>query len=293
MARKKLIKRRQNRSLALDIVLNLILLLFACFMALPFVYAICQAFKPMEELFLYPPRFLPKRVTFHNFHDLLGALSSSDVPFLRYVVNSLVVSVSTVALTIVVSAMGAYAIAKLRPSGGRTIMALVIAALMFSPQVTMIPSYMVINTLGLVDTTLALILPKIATSFSFFLMERFMVQVPGALIEAAQIDSASQWQIFWRIVMPGVKPAWATLIVFTFISSWNDYMTPLIYINQQQLKTLPLALQLLSGGAGAASLGRAGAVAAATFLMIVPVVVVFVLMQRQVIETMTYSGIKA
>ncbi len=286
--------RRSHKKLqAASVVRYLFMLALVAFTLLPLVYVVSTAVKPMEELFLYPPRFLPKRVTFHNFHDLLGALSSSDVPFLRYVVNSLVVSVSTVALTIVVSAMGAYAIAKLRPSGGRTIMALVIAALMFSPQVTMIPSYMVINTLGLVDTTLALILPKIATSFSFFLMERFMVQVPGALIEAAQIDSASQWQIFWRIVMPGVKPAWATLIVFTFISSWNDYMTPLIYINQQQLKTLPLALQLLSGGAGAASLGRAGAVAAATFLMIVPVVVVFVLMQRQVIETMTYSGIKA
>ena len=286
-------RRHHKKIHAASVVRYLFMIALVAFTLLPLVYVVSTSVKPMEELFLYPPRFFPKRVTFNNFHDLLGALSSSDVPFLRYVVNSLVVSVSTVALTIIISAMGAYAIAKLKPSGGRTIMALVIAALMFSPQVTMIPSYMVINKMGLVDSTLALILPKIATSFSFFLMERFMYQIPNALIEAAQIDSASQWQIFWKIVMPGVKPAWATLIVFTFISSWNDYMTPLIYINQQQLKTLPLALQLLSGGAGAASLGRAGAVAAATFLMIVPVVVVFILMQRQVIETMTYSGIKA
>lgn len=271
----------------------LCMLCLVCFTALPLIYMISTAFKPIDELFIYPPRFFVRRPTMDNFYELLGALTSTDVPFSRYIFNSLFITISSVFLTVIVSGMGTYGLVKHNPQGSGFIMALVIAALMFSPHVTLIPSYMVVNHLHLINTYGALILPKIAVPFNFFLMERFMRQVPDAIIEAARIDGAREWTIFSKIMMPCVKPAWATLIVFSFVSSWNDYFTPLIFTSSQAMKTLPLTLQLIAGGPGAANLGRAGAVAAATFLMTVPTVIIFTFMQGKVIETMAHSGIKA
>jgi len=264
-----------------------------CFTALPLVYMISTAFKPLDELFLFPPRFFVRRPTITNFYDLLASLSSINVPFSRYVFNSIFITTITVVLTVVVSGMGAYGLVKHNPKGSAYIMVLVISALMFTPHVTLIPSYMVVNQLKMIDTYGALIIPRIAIAFNFFLMERFMRQVPDPLIESARIDGAKELKVFWSIVMPCVKPAWATLVVFSFVSSWNDYFTPLIFTSSQTMKTLPLALQLIAGGPGAASLGRAGAVAAATFLMTLPTVIIFTTMQKKVIETMAHSGIKA
>lgn len=164
--------------------------------------------------------------------------------------------------------------------------------LMFSPHVTQIPRYMVINSMKLINTYWALILPNIAVAYNFFLMKQFLEQFPNELLESARIDGANEWMTFWRIVMPSLTPAWATLIVFSFVSNWNDYFSPLIFTTSQTMKTLPLALQSIAGGPAAASIGRAGAVAAATFIMIIPTVVLFTSMQARVIETMTHSGIK-
>ena len=263
------------------------------FFALPLLYMVTTAFKPLDELFLYPPRFLVRNPTLDNMQNLLAALSSTDVPFSRYVLNSLLVTVGVVLSTVVVSGLCAYGLAIHRPKGSGFLLGLIIAALMFSPHVTQIPTYMVVNGLGLVDTFGALIIPKIAVAYNVFLMERFARQLPMPLIESARIDGAKELFIFWRIMMPNIKPAWATLVALTFISTWNDYFTPLIFTTSQSMKTLPLALQLLAGGPGVANIGRAGAVAAATLVMTTPVIIVFMMMQRKVIETMTHSGIKA
>ncbi len=275
------------------ICLYVIMTALVAFMVLPLIYMISTAFKPMEELFLYPPRFFVKRPVLTNFQNLFGALSSSSVPFSRYVLNSLFTTVVTVLLTVLVSSAGAYGLVKLKPRGSGFIMAVVIAALMFSSQVTAIPAYMVVSGMGLINSYAALILPKIAVAFNFFLMKQFMEQVPDALLEAARIDGAGEGRIFFSLVMPVVKPAYATLIVFSFISSWNDYFSALIYTNKNAMKTLPLALQTISGGAGASSLSTAGAAAAASLVMVLPVVIVFMIMQSRVIETMAYSGIKS
>lgn len=275
------------------IITTTFLILLVCFTALPLVYMVVTAFKPLDELCLYPPRFFVKHPVLTNFQQLFASFSSEDVPFVRYVFNSLMVTFCTVLGTVIVSSMGAYGLVKHSPSGSNMIMKIVIALLMFSTQVTMIPSYTVVDKLNMIDTYWALIIPKIAVAFNFFLMVQFVGQVPNALIEAAKVDGAGELKTYWSIVMPAVKPAWATLIVFSFISAWNDYFTPLIFTSSQAMKTIPLALQTLAGGPGVATLSSAGVVAAATFILTVPTIILFTLMQKKVIETMTYSGIKA
>lgn len=274
------------------ILLYAVMLCLVAFTSLPLLYLVSTAFKPMDELFLFPPRFLVKRPTTRNFSDLLQSLESSAVPFLRYAYNSLVITVITVTLTVMVSALGAYSLVKFKPPGGAFLFNIILMALMFSPHVTRIPSYMVINRLGLINTYGALILPNIAVAYNIFLMKQFIEQYPDELLEAARIDGAGEFVIFIKLVMPALTPAWSTLIVFSFVSNWNDAFSPLIYITSQAMKTLPLALNTISGGAAGMSVGRAGAVAAATFLMTVPTVIIFTMMQRKVMETMVYSGIK-
>lgn len=177
--------------------------------------------------------------------------------------------------------------------GGKFLFAVIVAALMFSPQVTQISTYLVVNKLHMVNTYWALILPKVATAFYFFLLKQFVEQLPDAFLEAARIDGASEWHIFWHIVMPFLAPAWATLAVLTFVSNWNDYFTPLIFITDEPLKPLSLVLQTISSDGGAvATLSRAGAMSAATFLTVIPPVLLFIVMQKRVMDTMVYSGIK-
>lgn len=274
------------------IMLYLVMFVLVAFTALPLVYLVCTAFKPLDELFVYPPRFYVEHPTLKNFSDLLISLGSSAVPFTRYAFNSILVTATIVFLTVIVSALGAYSLVKFKPPGGKTLFNLILMALMFSPHVTKIPSYMVVNGLGLINTYGALILPNIAVAYNIFLMKQFIEQYPDELLEAARIDGAGEFLIFLKMVMPALKPAWSTLIVFSFVNNWNDYFSPLIYVTSQTMKTLPLALQTISGGAAGMSVGRAGAVAAATFVMTVPTVIIFTVMQGKVMETMVYSGIK-
>lgn len=268
------------------------LTLLACFMIMPLVYVISTAFKPLDELFLFPPRFFTRRPQLSNFSDLFNALDNSTVPFVRYIFNSLFISVATVLGTVLVCCMGAYGLVKHRPKGANAIFALILAALMFSQQVTTIPSYLVIKTLGLLDTHWALIIPKLAVAFNFFLVKQFLEQMPETYLEAARLDGANEWQIFCKIVMPHIKSAVATLVVFSFTASWNDYLGPVIYLSSDALKTLPLAVQTISGGAGASSLATAGAMAASTLITIMPTIIVYTAMQGRVMNTMAHSGIK-
>ncbi|MDO4562987.1 MAG: carbohydrate ABC transporter permease [Clostridia bacterium] len=269
----------------------IIMLGLVCFTALPLIYLICTAFKPLDELFAYPPQFFVRKPTLKNFTDLLTTVSGSSIPFTRYIFNSLFTTVFTVAGTVVVSSLGAYGLVIHNPPGSKAIFAVVVAALMFSAQVTSIPTYMVINNLGLIDTYWALIVPKLAVAYNFFLMKQFMESFPRDILEAARIDGANEWTTFAKIVMPNMKPAWATLVVFSFISNWNDYMGPLIYTTSQVMKTLPIALNTIAGGAG--TIARTGAMGAASLLTTMPTIIVFTAMKAKVMETMTHSGIKA
>lgn len=275
-----------------QVLLYLILTLLVVFTALPLVYVATTAFKPLDELFIFPPKFFTSHPVMDNFNSLLMTLDNSSVPFSRYIFNSVLVSALVVLGTLVISTMAAYGLVKHQPAGSNLIFALILAALMFSPHVTQIPNYMVVEKMGLLDTYWALILPKMATAFNMFLMKQFMEQLPNEYIEAARIDGANEMQIFMKIVVPFVKPAIATLVVFSFVGTWNDYFTPLIFTSSGQMKTLPLAIQSIAGGAGAASLATAGTMAAATFVTMIPTVLIYTIMQSKVINTMSYSGIK-
>ena len=273
-------------------ILYFFLALLVLFTALPLIYVVSTAFKPMDELFLFPPKFLTNRPVLDNFYGLFASLDNASVPFTRYIFNSLVNSLAVVLGTTVVSTMAAYGLVKHKPAGSGFIFSLILAALMFSAHVTQIPNYMVVEGMGLLNTYWALILPKVATAFNMFLMKQFMEQMPDEYIEAARIDGANEFQIFMKIACPFVKPAMATLVVFTFVGTWNDYFSPLIFTNSNAMKTLPLAIQSIAGGPGAASLATAGTMAAASFVMIIPTVAIYSAMQSKVINTMSYSGIK-
>lgn len=273
------------------VIFVIFMLLLVCFTALPMVAMICRAFMPLDELYLYPPRIIVRKPTMSNFAGLLTSLNASAVPFSRYIFNSLFTTAATVVLSIFVCCAGAYGLSKFRPKGSDTLFAIITAALMFSVYVTQIPNYLIVTGMGLVNSFWALILPKVAVAYNFFLIKQFADQLPDSILEAARIDGAGELYTFWRIAMPLLKPAWSTLAVFSFVSNWNDYFSALVFINKDAMKTLPLALQTLAGGAGVVA--RSGSVGAATLLTTLPTIIVFCVMRGRVMQTMTYSGIKS
>ena len=189
------------------VALYVVMIALVCFTALPLVYLVSTAFKPLDELFVYPPQFFVRNPTTKNFTDLVVSLGSSTVPFTRYAFNSIVVTIIIVACTVTVSCMGAYSLVKLQPPGGKMLFNLILVALMFSPHVTKIPSYMVVNGLGLINTYGALILPNIAVAYNIFLIKQFMEQFPNELLEAARIDGANEMRVFVEMVLPALKPS--------------------------------------------------------------------------------------
>ncbi len=282
----KIKKRKPNRSRGGDIGIYLLLIFVGIFMAIPLIYAIVSAFKPLDEIFLYPPRFFVSHPTFANFQDLLNVMSDSWVPFTRYVFNTVLITLVGTLGHLIFASMAAYVLAKYDFPGGKTFFSLCVTALLFNQWVTAIPNYLVMTRLGWVDTYLALIIPAFAAPMGLFLMKQFMEQIPDSLIEAARIDGAKQGRIFVRIVMPNVKPAWLTLTIFSVVQLWN--LTGTSYIYTEELKMLPYALQqILLGG-----VARAGVSAAATMIVMMVPILIFLFAESNVIETMASSGIK-
>ena len=285
--KKKKIKRRvANRSIGGDIFLYLFLLAMAVLMAYPLVFAINAALKPLDELFKFPPKTFAQNPTLDNFTDLFVTLGKSWVTFPRYVFNTVFITVAGTAGHLIIASMAAFVLAKYDFPGGRTFFKLVTIALMFNGSVTAIPNYLLINKLGWIDTYWAIIIPAFGSSMGLFLMKQFMEGLPMSLIEAAKIDGANEWKVFTRIVMPNVKPAWLTLIIFSVQGLWNNGATTFIYSEEKKL--LPLALsQIQSGG-----IARTGQAAAVTVIMMSVPIITFVLSESQILETMASSGLK-
>lgn len=278
---------RQSRSFGGDLAILLFIAAGACFSALPLVYAISNAFKPLNELFVFPPQFFVRNPTLDNFADLLVVMSDSWIPFSRYVLNSLVITIAGTAGHVVLASMAAFALSKFKFPGSKLLFSLVILSLMFARQVTAIPSYLIVSYLGWVDTYLAVILPAWAMSLGLFLMKQFMdAMIHDSLLEAARIEGASEWTIFWHVVMPNVRPGWLTLVILSFQALWGETGGQFIY--SEQLKTLPYALnQIVAGG-----IARSGVGAAVAVVMMILPITVFVINQSKVIDTMGASGIK-
>ncbi len=275
-----------SRSAAGNISSFLFLVLMGLFMALPIVLSVSNSLKPMEELFVFPPKFLVRNPTLDNYSDLFNLMSESWVPFTRYLFNTVFVTVVGTLGHVLVASMCAFALAKRKFPGAKLIFAVILAALMFSVQVTSIPNYLIMSKLGWLDTYAALIIPAMAKPLGLFLMKQFMEQIPDALLEAARIDGAKEFQVFYKIALPQVVPALLTLIIFCFQDLWN--MSGATYIYSEELKTLPYALSQIS----AAGISRSGVTAAVTVIMMVVPIVLFMLCQSNIVETMASSGIK-
>ena len=285
--KKHLITRRHpNRSIAGDIGIYLLLVIFGIAMVFPLVYLIGSSLKPLDELFRFPPPVWPNNPTLDNFSDLFVTMRQSYVPFSRYLVNTMFITAVGTFGHLVIASMAAFVLAKYEFPGGKTFFAVVTTCLMFSGYVTGIPNYLIMSNLGMIDTYWALILPAFAAPIGLFLMKQFMEGLPTALIEAATIDGASQFRIFWSIVMPNVKPAWLTMIIFSVQALWNNSAATVIY--SEAKKTLVYALQQIQAG----GIARTGQVAAANVIIVAVPVLIFVLSQSQILETMASSGLK-
>ncbi|MBT9138116.1 MAG: L-arabinose transport system permease protein AraQ [Syntrophomonadaceae bacterium] len=281
-------RKRITRSTGGDLLILMLLAFGGIFMALPMAFAVSNAFKPLNELFLFPPQFFVRHPTLDNFHDLFVLMSDSWVPFSRYVFNTVFITLAGTAGHVVVASMGAYVLAKHKFPGSEPFFKIVILSLMFAPQITAIPNYVTMSLLGWIDSHKSVIIPAWAASLGLFLMKQFIEQmVPDSILESARIDGASEWHIFWRMVMPIVKPAWLTLIILSFQGLWGATGGNFIY--SEVLRTLPFALSLITAGA---PIARAGVGAAVALIMMVIPIGVFVFNQSKVVQTMGTSGLK-
>lgn len=280
-------QRRVNRSRAGNIAMFVFLFIVASFTALPMIYAVSTSLKPLDELWKFPPSLIVvQKPTLKNFSDLVAVMSNSWVPFSRYIFNSFFITAAGTAGNVVFASMAAYPLAKKQFPGGGAFFKLIVFSLMFTPAVTSIPTYMVMSTLGWIDSYLAIIVPAFGSTLGLYLIRQFMLGVPNALLEAAKIDGASEWRIFWRIVMPQVKPAWLTAMIFSVQNLWNVGSSNFIY--EEKLKTLPYAMsQIVSAG-----IARAGVGAASTVVMMIVPIAIFLFAQNNIVETMASSGIK-
>lgn len=281
--------KRLNRSWGVDILLFLLLGGVACFMALPLVFTISNAFKPIDEIFTFPPKLFVRNPTFKNFTDLVGIFSDSWVPFSRYVFNTFFIAIAGTVGHVILASAAAYPLAKIRFPGRKLLFSIVVLSLMFTAYVTQVPNYMIISYLGMINTYWAILLPAFGMTLGLYLMRQFMEQIPDALLEAGKIDGASEYRIYWQIVMPIVRPAWLTLIIFSLQSLWtNGSVTSHKFIYSEQLKTVDYVFgQIASGG-----LVRTGPVAAVTLLMMLVPITVFIVTQSSIIQTMSTSGLK-
>lgn len=277
---------RPTKSHVGNILSIVMLAILGAFMVLPIVYIVSTAFKPMDELFMFPPRFFVHNPTLNNFRSLSSVLGDSPVPISRYAFNTVFITAAATAGQLIVVSLAAYILEKRNFPGKNLLFSLVVVSLMFSTQVTAIPNYIIMSKIGWVDTYASLIIPAIASPLGLFLMKQFMTGIPDALLEAARIDGASELGIFRRIALPLVRPALLTLIIFAFQSMWG--MTGGNYIFTEELKPLNYALnQIVNSG-----IARAGAAAAVSMLMLIPPFAVFIISQSSILETMASSGIK-
>ena len=276
-----------NRSAGGDAGISVMLIILGAFMFLPMVYVVMQSLKPLDELWMFPPRFFVRKPTFKNYRDLFMLMTTSWVPFSRYIFNTVFTSVTGTVGNLFFSSLAAYAMAKIKFPGGKKMFKTVRMSLMFHSTVTSVTSFIIMSALNWVDTYWALIVPAWATSLGLYLMKQFMeTNVSDAVLESARLDGASELYTFWVIAMPMVKPAWLTLIIYSFQDLWNKGAS--IYIHSEQLKSFNYAIgQIMAGG-----IKRAGAHAASTVIMMLVPILVFVISQSNIIETMGSSGMK-
>ncbi len=278
--------RKVNRSGATTVALGVLLFIMGAFMALPLLYAVISAFKPMEEFFLFPPRFFVQNPTFDNFIQMSQIMSSMWIPFERYLFNTIFISVTSTVVYVIIALLAAYPLAKHRFPCRKIISNTIVTALMFTASVTGIARYIILATCHMIDTYWALLLPSFANTLGVFLCMQNLNSFPNEILESGKLDGAGEYKILTHLVAPNIKPVIATMIIFQFQSVWNQQGGTLIY--NEALKPLATALSQITS----AGISRAGAGAAASLILLIPPVLVFVVSQSNVMETMVNSGIK-
>lgn len=285
--RESIASRRYTRSKAGTFMIFLLLSVYGLFSIIPLIYCICTAFKPLDELLIFPPRFFVHRPTISNFTVLPDLISALKIPFSRYFFNSVFISIVTTIFYILISMMAAFSLSKAKFKGRNFIFWLVQFALMFNGTTLGVQQYIIFAKIRIIDTYWAYILPQMASTLGVFLAKQYMEgYIPNALLEAAKIDGANNYRIFWSIVMPIVKPAWLTLLLFSFNGIWSTVPGGTIFT--ESLKTLPQIVgQITSGGTA-----RAGSAMAVSVIMMIPPMIVYFISQSNVIEAMSSAGIK-
>ncbi|MBA9087762.1 multiple sugar transport system permease protein [Fontibacillus solani] len=251
-------------------------------MMIPFIWMLGSSFKPESEFTIIPPTIIPNNPTMSNYVDLF-----SKMDFLIYLKNTIIIVLCSF-IGLFLNAIAGYAFAKFDFPGKNKFFVIILATMMIPSQVTMIPTYLIINKLGLVNTMAGMVLPGLVGAFGIFLFRQFMSTIPTDLLEAARLDGAGEFRIFLQLIVPVVKPVFAVQGILTFIGAWNSFLWPLIIANDQKLYTLSVGLSLLKGEyATAFGLQMAGAA-----IMIVPIIVIFSFFQKHIIEGYTISGMK-
>lgn len=279
--------KRYTRSKAGNFFYVLFLVAFGAFSVLPLIYCIVTSFKPLDELLVFPPKFFVTRPTVSNYLALPGLLSNLRVPLSRYIFNSLFVSVFSTFLYVIVAALAAFALCKSKIRGRKVFFLIIQFALLFNVYTLSIPRYLIYSYLNMVDTYWVMILPYVASTMGVFLMKQYMEgAIPDALLEAARVDGAGPYRIFFQIALPIVKPCWLTLTLFGFRDIWAAVPDGTVF--NESLKTLPTVMtQITAGG-----IARSGSAMAVTVIMMVPPIIVYMISQGNVIESMSSAGIK-
>lgn len=273
-----------------QIKIILIILPLVIFVALPLVFIANHACKPMEELFAFPPTFFVRNATFENFTKIMKFSRTSGIPLGRYIFNSIIVTLCTVGLSLLLTTCAAFALAKIKFRGRSLLMHINQIALMFVATAVLIPRYLVICQLGMIDTIWAHVLPLVAMPVALFLVKQFVEQVPDSLIEAAYMDGATDFKVYTKVILPMIRPAVATAAILVFQQVWTNLETSNYYMNDDSMKTLTFYMNsFVSVNNTVAGQGMA---AAATLIMFVPNLILFIVLQNSVMNTMANSGIK-
>lgn len=274
-----------RRAFPLQTIITILILGFgAVLMIAPFLWIINAAFGKTSEVYTLPPKWLPINPSLDNFQSVF-----QQVPYAQFMFNSLKLAVIVTLGQLITCSMAAYAFARLHFPGKNILFLLLISALMIPGQVTLVPLFILMRQLGFYNTHTALILPALINPFGVFLLRQFFMTIPSELEDAARVDGANVFTIYWRIILPLAGPVLTTLAILTFVSMWNSYFMPLIMLNKPELQVLTVGLTLLQGQYGAGALGP---VAAALAMAIVPVLVIFLLLQKYIIQSIVSTGIK-
>lgn len=287
MAKAKKQYKRYTRSTAVNVFSFMFLLLAAVFTLLPLIYCVITSFKPLDELLVFPPRFFVVRPTVSNYLALPSLLGALQVSIGRYMFNSIFVSAVGTFLSVIAGSMAAFVFSRSQVKGRKVLFLIVQIMLLYNSVTLAVPQYLIFSKLGMIDTYWVYILPAIPSSVGCFLMKQYMdSSVPFALLEAAKIDGAGMGRIYWSIILPIVKPAAMTMMLFSFQSMWSLVPTGTIF--SEQMKTLPQVMTSITQG----GIARSGSAMAVTVLLMIPPIVVFLISQSNVLETMSSSGIK-